>query len=65
MALKPIEEVEDCLANALGIDSLRLVEQYRVRRKLSTYASRAIAHIIYPITIIVCVIAAIYAALIR
>jgi len=61
MALPPIEEAESHLAGALDINSLRLVEQYRVQRNLSTYAVRGVAHFVYPAIIIVCVVAAIYA----
>jgi hypothetical protein len=62
LALVPIQEVENRLADELNIGSLRLVEQYRVRHRLSTYAARGIAHFIYPLIIAVCVAAAIYAA---
>jgi len=65
LALAPIQEIENRLADALELDSLRLVERYRVRRKLSTYAVRATAHFIMPVIIIVCVVAGIYAALTR
>lgn len=65
MALTSIQEVETRLADTLDIDSVRLVEQYRAERKLSTYAVRAIGHFVYPSTIIVCLVAAIYAAFIR
>jgi hypothetical protein len=65
MALPPIEEAEDRLAAALGIDSLRLAEQYRVQRKISAYAVRVIAYFVYPAIIVVCVVAGIYAAVSR
>jgi hypothetical protein len=65
MALPPIQEAENHLAEALGINSLRLVEHYRKERKLSTYASRVVAHFVYPAIIAVCVVAAIYAAVVR
>jgi hypothetical protein len=65
LALTPIQELEGHLANGLDIDSLRLVEQYRVRRRLSTYAVRAVAHFLYPVAIVICVLAAIYAAIVK
>jgi|ERR1700733_9403601 len=62
IALPPIEEAEDRLAAELGIDSLRLAEQYRVQRRLSAYAIRVVAYFVYPAIIVVCIVAGIYAA---
>src|ERR1700722_17427828 len=36
IALSPIEEIEDRLADALDIDSIRLVKQYRVKQELTS-----------------------------
>jgi hypothetical protein len=65
VALTPIQEIEKRLAEGLNIDSLQLVEQYRAGRKLSTYAVRAIGHFVYPVTIVICIAAAIYDAFIQ
>lgn len=61
LALSPIQELEDRLADALDIDSIRLIEQYRVRQELSTYAVRGLARFVVPVIIAVCLAAAIYA----
>ena len=63
IALSPIEEIEDRLADALGIDSIRLVKQYRVKQELSNSSVRGLARLVVPVFIIVCVAAAIYAGL--
>jgi len=63
IALAPTQEIENRLADALAIDSMRLVERYRVTRKMSTYAVRVTAHFIMPVIVIVCVVAALYGAL--
>jgi hypothetical protein len=64
MALAPIQEVEGRLADALDLESLRIVEQYRITRKPSSYSTRATAHFVYPVAALICIAAAIYAAVI-
>lgn len=59
IAVTPIREIEDRLADSLGIDSLRMVEHNgRARRALVPYLT---AHILYPIGAIIGIAAAIYA----
>lgn len=62
LALSPIQELEDRLAEALDIDSIRLVKQYRAKQELPTHSVR-LARFAVPVIIAVCATAAIYAGL--
>jgi hypothetical protein len=58
-AVDPIREIEDRLAGALSIDSLRMVEHSgHTPRPLFPYLT---AHVLYPVGVIIGVAAAIYA----
>ena len=61
LALSPMQEIEDRLANASDIDSIRLVEQLRVRNE--QYSVRGLARFVVPLIIVVCAAAATYAGL--
>jgi hypothetical protein len=63
MALAPIQEVENRIADVLDIESLQIAKQYRITRKPSSYATRASAHFVFPAAILICIAAAVYATI--
>jgi hypothetical protein len=61
LAAEPLKELQDRLAAALEMDSLRVVQRYRTDHTPRWYGGRITAHLMFPMMAALCLAAAAYA----